>query len=266
MGRQDNMSSIETSVVDCGGRPARVEVAGEGRDIAIVGSAVPMAWTRPLALSLAELGYRTINFDYSPPGSIFEDSVARTCVEQVADVRSVLAAVGSSAPVLIGMSRGAVTAFAMASRYPDEVGAVVLGFPVAGFGDVLYVEANEEDDPGNLTPEQMLDVFLGTTFSVEFLSTNRQDAVDLVTSPPGSVVRVARDEETPVGDDETVSVPTLIVEGGADQVVLPVHPARLRGVIPHAEYHLFPDASHGFIMEQPSEFASVVAEFLARSI
>ncbi len=113
----------------------------------IVGAAVPLAWSRPAALAMADRGFRTINFDYSGGTGQEGTPEPRTCLQQVDDVLEVLSKSGSNAGAAVGPR------------------------------------------------------------PIYFLT------------PPGSVVRVERDQEEVVGDEEVVAAPTLIVSGGKDQVV-----------------------------------------------
>lgn len=246
--------------VDCRGREAQVEVVGEGPDVVFVGTAAPMMWSRSAARALAGHGYTVTNFDY---GSASDDPESRSALDQVADVVAVMDAVSIDAGVLVGLSRGAITAFGAAGRHPDRVTGLVLAFPVAGFADTIHVhQPVPEPEPGEDDEAFMLRS-LASVFSDGFLSSNLDDAILLATSPPGEVVRVERSEEDPFPEGMAVGCGTLIIEGGADEVVSPVHPARYLREISGAEHVVVPDGSHGWLMEQPGEFARIVAAFLS---
>ena len=203
-----------------------------------------------------------INFDYAPPEWWSANPVARTCLDQIEDVSAVAGATGFGGGAVIGLSRGAITALGLASRHPDLVDHLVLAFPVAGFADTLGIEGAEPTPSDD--PLEALDAALDTAFSREFLLDHRAEARDLFLTDRASVVRVERAAEEPLGEHETTTAPTLIVTGGADQVVTPEHPRRLSEAIPHSRLHQFEQASHGFIMEQPDAFAEVVVAFLRR--
>ena len=240
--------------------PARIEVVGEGTPVMVIGAAVPIAWARPFCEALAVLGYRVINFDYGAPSGWEEDPLPKTCLDQVDDVVAVLKDRVAGPAAAVGLSRGAITAYGLAASHPSLVSRLVLAFPVAGFADTIGIEGDEPEERDD--PLEALDAAIDTAFSAEFLTTQRQTARDLFLSPPGTVVRVNRDEEATVDDLPTVAVPTLIVSGGEDRVVTIEHPERLKRAIPHATTHEFPTASHGFIMEHPLQFADVVDGFL----
>ncbi len=247
-------------LVDCNGCTAEVEIAGEGPDVVFVGTAVPMPWTRGSAEALANMGYRVTNFDY---GSGADDTVFRTALQQVDDVLSVMDAVGIDSAVLVGLSRGAMTAYGLAAEHGDRVDGVVLAFPVAGFEDTMLIVDPDPVPEDSESQEDFMRRALRTMFSDEFLAADFGRAVSLVTMPPGSAARVDRFDEDPFPDGLAISARTLIVEGGSDQIVKPEHPKRYLQAVDGAEYVKVENAEHGWLMEQPEEFARIVARFLS---
>lgn len=231
-------------------------VSGEGRDILIVGAAAPIAWSAAASAALADLGFRVINFDY---GSGHSDPEPRTSVDQAEDVLDVARAVGTESAVLVGLSRGAITAYRAASDAPDLAAGLVLAFPVAGFSDTIF---NEEPGPSEPSPVEML----RTVFSDRFLRDHQGEAAEMMMTPPGSVRRVDRAQEQALSDDAAVSCPVLVIEGGADRVVGVEHPKRYLSHLPDARHVLVPDASHGWLMEEPEEFARIVSGFCDQDV
>jgi pimeloyl-ACP methyl ester carboxylesterase len=245
--------------VECRGRKAIVEVTGEGEAIVFCGAAAPMAWTRPAALALADLGYRVVNFDY---GSGHETPELRTSLDQVYDVEAAMDAAAVSTAVAVGLSRGAITAYGMAGASHDRAKAVVLVFPVAGFGDTLLVPGPDRggEDEGDTDPD--IGRIAARIFSEGFLEERMEDAVALLTTTPGSVWRVDRRKETPFPDDLSVRCPVLVVEAGSDAIVGQEHPARYLVEHPGAGHVVVDDASHGWVMEDPHAFAGIVDDFV----
>lgn len=244
----------------CRDKVAEVEIVGSGPDVVIVGTAVPMMWAREAAVLLAERGYRVVNFDY---GSGADEPEPRTALDQVPDVLDVMDVLGVESASLVGLSRGAMTAFGVAAGYPERVEELVLAFPVSGREDtMMLVDPDPEPNAGE-SEESFMRRMLGTFFSEQYLETNLDDAVRLVTTPPGSVARVERSEEEVFSDEMSVSHRTLVIEGGADMIVKPEHPARYVEEIEDTEHVLIPGASHGWLMEQPEAFAQIVGDFLS---
>ena len=239
---------------DCNGRPAQVEVVGSGPDVVMVGAAVPMLWSRGASTELAQLGFRVTNFDY---GSGWDDPEPRSALTQTADVLRVMASLDIGRASLVGLSRGAMTAYWQAVCRPDTVEDLVLLFPVAGFADVLLeAETEEENSPTNV------DELLESLFSPPFLIEHRDRAYELVSTPPGSVARVDRADEDPFPVHSNVSCRTLVIEGDQDIVVSAHHPARYLAAVPGSEHVVVTGACHGWPMEEPVEFARIVSEFL----
>jgi len=241
--------------VSCRGRDARVEVVGEGPDVVVVGTAAPIQLTRDFALELAGLGHRVVNFDY---GSGHESPEPRTAIDQVSDVIAVMDALEVDRGALVGVSRGAMTAYALASRHPGRVTSLVLALPVAGFADTMLM-VDPYQGPGD--DGDVMAAILSQVFSESYLAANRETAAHLLTIGPGSVDRVERADEEPFGDD-TVSCPTLVIEGGADRVVSSAHPKRYVDAIPGARLVRVDGAGHGWVIEQPGAFAELVAAFV----
>lgn len=245
--------------VECDGRPAQVEMLGEGPDVVFVGTAAPMMWTRGSAEHLARNGYRVTNFDY---GAGWDQPLPKTALEQVDDVEVVMDALAVESAAVVGLSRGAMTAFGLAVKHSSRVDSLVLAFPVAGYEDTMMIADPDPEPTAGESQESFMKKMLETIFSEDYLDTHFEVALALVTTPPGSVVRVDRSEETTFSPRWSVTVPTLVVEGGADRIVKAEHPRRYLDAIEGAHHALIPDAPHGWLMEQPGEFARIVADFL----
>lgn len=254
---------METLQVDCRGKPAVVEVVGEGPDIVMIGAALPMAHTRGASVALAALGFRVTNFDYGPPDGWAGEPETRTCLDQVVDVVAVMDALDMASAHAVGFSRGGITAFGLAARHPGRVNDLVLVFPMAGWEDTISLGNPQlEQDPDESDPD-FFNRMLATVFSERWLSENPDAARELLLAPPGTVKRVdLRSDEDVFTADDVVTHPTLVVEGGADQVITAVHPARYAEAIAGARHLHVDGASHAWPMEQPDRFARLVAGFV----
>ncbi|MGD2100770.1 MAG: alpha/beta hydrolase [Acidimicrobiia bacterium] len=253
--------TTSTQTIDCGGRDAVVEVVGSGHDVVLVGAAAPMAWTRPTARSLSRLGCRVVNFDY---GFGHPNPEPRTAIRQIDDVVAVMEALQLRRATVVGVSRGGITAFGLASAHPQRVTSLALVFAVAAFPDTLMVgNPDLRPEPGE-SDDDFMHRSLKSVFSERFLEQDPDIAVSLMTTPPGAVARVNRDQEMTFDEDARVTCPTLVIEGGADEVVTTEHAQRFMRAIPEAEHVRIPDAPHGWPMERPNLLAGLIADF-ARS-
>lgn len=255
------IETTSTQTIACSGRDAVVEVVGSGRDVVLVGAAAPMAWTRPTVRALAGLGYRVVHFDY---GSGHPDPEPRTAIRQIDDVEAVMDALQLRRATVVGVSRGGITAFGLANARPERVTSLALVFAVAAFPDTLMVgNPDLRPEPGE-NDDHFMRRSLKSVFSEDFLERDLETAVSLVTTPPGAVARVERDQEPTFGVDATVTCPTLVIEGGADEVVTTEHAQRYIRAMPGAKHVRIPDAPHGWPMERPDLLAGLIADF-ARS-
>jgi len=64
------------------------------------------------------------------------------------------------------------------------------------------------------------------------------------------------------GELHTITAPTLVLQGTADNVVDSRNADVLAARIPGARLELFPGAGHLFFWEQPDRFVRIVTEFL----
>lgn len=259
----DDATGTVITVVDCRGRPAVVEVMGEGTDILLIGLAAPLAWTRPAAAALAGLGHRVTHFDYGPPDGWEGEPEPRTALDQIEDIVDVMDAVGVESAHIVGVSRGAIAAFGLAARHPDRVNALVLALPVSGDADALRIEAAMPEPVEGESELDFFDRMLETVFSEPFLIERLEDARDLLATPPGTVTRVGRADEDAFTADDIVTHPTFIIEGMEDRVVSAEHPARYAEAIAGAKHLRVDGAHHGWPLEQPDRFARLVAGFVS---
>lgn len=250
---------VDSFQVDCRGLPARAEIAGSGPAVVVVGGAVSMEWTRPYGAALAEVGYRVLNFDYERPDGWDGAPEQRSCLDQVDDVVEVMVTAELGEAHVVGISRGAITAYGLATRHPERVETLTLVCPVAGFADTIYKEL-----PAPVVEDgaDRMKLILEAVFSREFLGTNLGAAKALLRTPPGTVVRLERSEEEPFVDGDRVMAPTLVLEAGADQVVQAEDPVRYLAAIPDSKHIRIEGASHVWPTEQPAAFAHIVADFV----
>jgi pimeloyl-ACP methyl ester carboxylesterase len=263
VGRQ--LSEPLRSIVDCNGRNANVELIGRGVPVVLVGSGSPMAWVDAAAHILGSRGYEVINYDYSAPTVADEEPEPRTALNQIADVVAIMDEVGVSSAHLVGLSRGAITAYGLSVTEPSRVESLTLAFPVAGHADTLFLEESSPKGSDTASADPMR-ALVETVFSSEFLADHYDEAQNLLLTPPGTVRRVERAEEEPFPVGWLASCPVMIMEGGGDKVVGPTHPGRYAQDHPSARRIHIPGASHGWLMERPEEFADYLAAFVAEVI
>ncbi len=239
--------------VDCRGATAIVDDDGTGPPVVMVGAASPRSLAARASAGLVARGFRVVNFDYGPPDGWHGTTIRRSAVDQAHDVLDVMDAVELDRAHAIGISRGAITAYALAAREPERIDHLVLLVPVAPFAAMLR--------PAEAPPSRA-DINLATVFGRDLGPNDRALALAIMTVPDGTVGRLERQAEEAVDDDEIVTRPTLIVEAGQDVVVSADHPARLRRAMPAARSVRFPDARHGSLAVDVDDLVRCVADFL----
>jgi pimeloyl-ACP methyl ester carboxylesterase len=160
---------------------------------------------------------------------------------------------------VVGISRGAVSAYAMATRHEARVLSLSLLVPVAPYVDQLH-----ESTPGpDLDGEDELVAYVGRQlFSDSFIREQPDRVRAFVLEPPGSVVRVLREVEEVLPPTEVPSVPTRIVSATGDQVVARSNAQALAAAIPQATWAELP-GEHLALYEDPAAWARQISAFVA---
>jgi 3-oxoadipate enol-lactonase len=190
-----------------------------------------------------------------------------TVADMAADAVAVLDHVGWDAAHVCGISMGGVIAQELGLTHPDRVRSLVLGctFPdpdawgpaigkladAARSGDALTAarlmfEANVS--PGFAATEGRLEEFAAAAGAVKV---------------PGPVVMMqmhaaaVHDARDRLG---SLDVPTLVVHGTEDEVILPGAGERLAALVPRARMAWVEGAGHLYFWERPQESARLVVE------
>lgn len=262
--RNDADAGVVTMTAVAAGAPVAVEVHGEGPPVVIVGAAVPRVWGDPLTRALRP-DHAVVNFDYEPYEGWDGQTEGRTCVQMAADTLEVMDHIGLARAHVVGLSRGAVAAYALAARHPDRVLSVSLLVPVAPYPD-LFLDPSPPASASDLSPPDdeadMPRFFASLAFSEAWLDDHLDEALALIGSEPGSVERVPREQEEAIGRDEVPQRPTLIVRATEDRTLDPAHAQALRDAVPEARWLELPGA-HGALMEQPRPWADALRTFIA---
>ena len=222
-----------------------------------------------------EIGDRmlTLSFDQRDCGATRHEGPGQAegyILEEVAeDAVRLMDGLGIEAADLLGNSIGRQLAQIIAVRRPERVRRLVLGLPwpaddrlrdlkpAALAGRAEYAARGAEGE------RPMVEMMAGPTYVAahpEILEELRS----LRTNPPAEARR--RREAAFTGfagvDPSRIRQPTLVIGGGADQMVPADLAGRLAHRIPGASFLLLPDAGHLAVRQQPREFAAAVVEFL----
>ena len=256
-----------------GGAPVEIGYRefGAGPPLLLVeGEDASMTWWSPSLLQALSQHFRVTIFDlpgvgYSggPPSAL--------SVSWLADVTAGLSvALGLDQPVVLGWGLGGQVALSLAERHPALAKSVV----VAGSG--LAVPGSSTMDPGAAT------LFSSPTATPAAISrllftTDAQGArhswmraleaqiPDEVTTPAveaeAALERQIWQEGAVVGSLSSITVPVLVLDGSEDAVFPPSDTTALAAAIPGAQHYLWNGVGYGGMVQDPSGFVQILAQF-----
>ncbi len=182
------------------------------------------------------------------------------------DVLAFLDALGVEAAVLLGSSSGGYVAQQVAVDYPERVRALVLvGAPVDLRGRAPFFD--EVDALTNPISRDWVRASLDWfEFAVPVPPAYLEDRVEDAIRTPAHAWKLAlhglADAEPPT-QGRAISVPTLIIHGGRDELLPEDTGRRLADAIPGSRLLVYPDAAHLVLWEHPERLARDVTEFIA---
>lgn len=154
---------------------------------------------------------------------------------------------------LVGWSDGGEIALALAIHHPDRVARV---FVVGAYYDARGAKPHAEPEPSTLRG-----YYAKCRADFARLSPNPKRYRDVVASLE-PVWRAPR--YFTVDELRAIRVPTLLALGDHDELVQLDQVRDMARLIPGAQLHVFADASHFVMWQDPDGFSAALIEFLAR--
>jgi 3-oxoadipate enol-lactonase len=224
-------------------------------------------WWRTVPV-LVEAGLRVIAFDNRGVGRSERPPGPYTVAEMADDAAAVLDAAGVERAHVYGISLGGMIAQELALRYPDRVGALVLGATTAGGAD--FVPAGEDVNAVvQLRAQMTAEYAVWASVPINYAARTRRDGGSRIAEDIAQRLRYPVDPEyyaaqlaaahahdAAVAD---ISAPTLVVHGTEDVLIPPANGERLAAAIPGAELALWPDAAHLYFTDEPQADRGVAA-------
>lgn len=229
-------------------------------------------WGEPFLTALAER-FDVVAFDHRGIGRSWRVEEEFTVADLAGDALAVLDHLGWGSAHVLGASMGGAVAQELVLAHPERVRRLVLGCTWAGGDDTFGVHApnfvaSATCGQRRLAIDLMVEANLSPGFSTQPGRYEEFAAAAVSVRVPGPVTVLqmqaaqAHDARDRVG---AIAVPTLVLHGTGDTVVLPGAGERLAELVPDAEVELFDGAGHLFFWEQPDLCAAAVIAHLSAS-
>jgi pimeloyl-ACP methyl ester carboxylesterase len=241
-------------------------VVGTGPPLVLImGYAGTMeVWDPRLVHALARHN-RVVMFDNSGVGRtqpLPGEQTATLTIDAMANQTSALIdALGLGRPDVLGWSMGGMIAQALAVLHPAQVRRLVLCATYPGTGAVA-VPSQAAIRAGSLFPADQAGAADAFTAAISEYPAAPAASAGAKTAQAAAVVDWWDGTDAAGRKIASISVPTLIADGTADQLDPVTNDHALARLIPGARLLLYPDAGHGFLFQEGPRFASLVDSFL----
>ncbi len=291
------MASITTT----GGITIEYEIEGRGEPLllAIGLSGQLIDWPRELVDPLVEAGFQVIRFDNrdaglssatpGPPPTVVDNlaaqllkrrSVAAYTVDDMADdTAGLLDGLGLDSAHVVGVSMGGMIGQSLAINHPGRVRS--LTSIMATTGDprrgriaarilprlvALARRPPDRDEAAEVSTETFA-LFAGPAWDRDRHRERARAAVARSYRPEGMAHQSAAIAASPdrTADLRRLDVPTLVVHGLADRLVLPSGGVATTRAVPGSRLLLFPDMGHDLPAHRMPELAEAIAANAARA-
>jgi pimeloyl-ACP methyl ester carboxylesterase len=250
------------------------ESHGQGPTVLIIlgqGMAIEAGWRTIDRLSR---DFRVLAFDNRDMARSARSPWPYLVSQMAYDVAAVLDAAGEERAHIYGLSLGGMIAQEFALRYPDRVGALVLGATTPGGPRSI------PQDPTVLTfftrvgamgSEEAEWAAVPYSYGKRTRRENgeriAEDIAHRLRHPPDALAYLhqvgAAAAHNTHGRLSEITAPTLIVHGGQDRLQAPQNARALADAIPGARLRMWPEAGHMYVTDEP-EADDDVARFLMR--
>ena len=260
-------------IADSRGVKIGYELTGDGEPLVLVhGLAYDRAGWGRLPTLLAQT-FRVLLIDNRGVGESDAPEGLYAVSQMAADVAAVLDGLGIERTNLFGVSLGGYIAQEFALTYPDRVQKLVLASTAPGGPNAHPMPAAGLEAFGKYpTMERaaglrlMVENSLGARgvrdvpgLADEIFAYRLEHAPSLAAWQAQAYAGATFDAYDRIG---AIAAPTLVVQGGADNVVDPRNADLLAELIPNARAEIVPDRGHLLVWEDSERVAELVTEFL----
>lgn len=204
--------------------------------------------------------------------------------ELVADVLAAADRLDPGPLTLVGHDWGGVVAWYVAARHPERVGRLVIvnaphptlfaarlrDHPAQASASGYVERLITADDSGLLTSERLWDVTLGGDEMSGLISSVERDELLSLWRQPGRIramINWYRAAPFATGWTDSpplppIRVPTLVIWGDEDNLLLPVLLEGLEKEVRALMIRRVPGAGHGIVRQQPDQVSSLIRQFI----
>jgi pimeloyl-ACP methyl ester carboxylesterase len=225
-------------------------------------------WDPRLVNALAQR-YRVVVFDNAGLGGTAALPAPLSIDAMANQTSALITSLGLGRPDVLGWSMGTMIAQALAVLHPDQVNRLVLGAGYPGNGTAVR-PPRQAINALNTGGQQALAVLFPAGQAAQNAYLAATSSYPAAPAIPADVVAAqghAIDAwwagQDPAGERvATITAPTLIADGVADQLDPAVNSRTLAGLIPGAKLTFFPDAGHAFLFQDQAAFVPQIESFL----
>ena len=236
--------------------------------VLIMGYAGTMETWEPQLVDTLARHFRVVIFDNAGIGGTRALPSPLTIDAMANQTSALIRALGLGRTDVLGWSMGGMIAQALAVLHPDQVRRLVLCASFPGVGTVIPPQAKIND----LTNGNGLSVLFpadqpmaAAAFSAGAQSyVNAEVASNTVIAAQGDAALAWFHGADPAGRKTSqISAPTLVADGAEDQLDAVSNSRAIARLIPGARLVIYPDAGHGFLFQEGTQFAVAVESFLS---
>jgi pimeloyl-ACP methyl ester carboxylesterase len=243
------------------------EVRGEGAPLLLIpGQANDHHWWDPVVDGFAA-AHRTIAVDHRGTGDSDAPDTGYATEAFAADMAAVLDHLGVDRAAVYGTSMGGRVAQWLAARYPERVGALVLGCTSPGGRNAVERSADVRRSLASRDPDANRRALLDLMYTPAWLADHPGPYTTL--GDPRMPAHARRGHLTASARHDAwdalpgIAAPTLVVHGADDLLNPTANAPLLADRIPGARLHLIAGARHAYFEEFHAEATPLVLDFLA---
>jgi pimeloyl-ACP methyl ester carboxylesterase len=197
------------------------------------------------------------------PGHGKSEGEGRQSIDEYADdVIAFMAELKIRSAVIVGISLGSAVALALALKYPKQI----LGLGLIGSGSKLPVAPILLETAGNpIAFESAVETVIKDCFSPE----SPQNLIELskrtmLETRPAVLLGdlLACNEFDVTSQLDKIKTPTLIICGAEDKMIPFKSSELLQAGIANSKIHVFDNAGHAVMLEQPEAVADLLKQFI----